>query len=94
MSERERERKRDINVREKHRLTVSRPRPDRESNLQPMYVPQLGIEPVTIFWLIGWYSNQLSHLTKAMPGANLTTVNTAVNMANFLFTCYRAFFQN
>ena len=31
---------------------------------QLRYVPWLGIEPIT-FWYMGWYPNQLSHLVRA-----------------------------
>ena len=33
--------------REKHQLVASHTRPDWGSNLQPKYVPQLGIKPAT-----------------------------------------------
>ena len=37
---------------------------DRESNLQPRYIPWLGIK-LTTFWCTGWSSNQLSHPARA-----------------------------
>ena len=42
------------------RLVASHACPDWGLNLQPRYVPWLGIEPAT-FWCMGWCSNQLSH---------------------------------
>ena len=38
---------RDIDVREKHQLVASHTFPVQELNLQPRYVPWLGIKPAT-----------------------------------------------
>ena len=57
----EREKGRNIDVREKHQLVASHTLPDWGLNPQPRHVPQLGIEPVN-FWCIWWSFNQLSHL--------------------------------
>ena len=50
---REKERERNINVRENHQLVASCMRPDQGWNLQPSYVPWPGIKPAT-FCFIGW----------------------------------------
>ena len=55
---REKERERNIDVREKHLLVASCIHPDQGVNLQPnpwpRHVSWLAIEP-TIFWSAGWY---------------------------------------
>ena len=56
--ERERERERD-------QLVASYMLPDWIWNVQPYFVPWLGIEPV-ICWCLRWYSNQLSHQAKGI----------------------------
>ena len=61
LSFRERERERE---REKHRSVASHICPNWELNLQPRYVPWLGIEPTT-FWCMGWHSNQPSNPARA-----------------------------
>ena len=45
--EREEGWERNTHVREKHQLVASRMSPDRASELQPRYLPWLGIEPTT-----------------------------------------------
>ena len=49
--ERGRKRKWHIHVREKHHSVASHMCPDRGSNLQPRYVPWLGIEPPAFWWV-------------------------------------------
>ena len=60
----ERERVRERSMRERnidwlpsHRFPGQRPNP------QPQYVPCVGIEPTT-FWFMGQYSNQLIHTSQ------------------------------
>ena len=48
----ERQRKRNIDVKEKHRSVASCMPSDQGSNSQPRYVPGPGIEPAT-FWFMG-----------------------------------------
>ena len=47
-------------MRNKQQLVASHICPDRVLNLQPKYVPCLGVKPPT-FWSMGRCSNQLSH---------------------------------
>ena len=55
-----RERKKNSNVREKQWLVASDSHPYWGSNLQPRYIPWLGIEPST-FWYVGQCSNKLNY---------------------------------
>ena len=57
----EREKERNINVREKYRLVASCTCPDWGSNSQPRYVPWPGIERATLWLRATLCSNQLSH---------------------------------
>ena len=58
--ERKRERKRNIDAREKYWLVASHMHPDRKLNPQHRHVPWPGTEPTT-FQIMGRCSNQLSH---------------------------------
>lgn len=44
--------------------SASHKHPNRGSDLQPMYVPRLGIEDTT-FWYMGQPSNQVKHPARA-----------------------------
>ena len=61
----ERERERNINVREKHRSVASHVHPNQGSTPQPRFVPWLEIEPST-FWCMGKRSNQLSYTSQGL----------------------------
>ena len=59
--ERERKRKRNTDVKKKYWFVASHTHPDWGANLQPRYVPLLGIEPPTF-----WYAAQWSTLAKVI----------------------------
>ena len=66
--ERGRDKDRNNDVREKHGSVASLT--CRGSNLQPWRVPWPGFEPTT-FWRMGWCSDQLSHLARAVYSFSL-----------------------
>ena len=61
---RQKEREREIDVREKHRLVVSGTCPNQGLNLQPRHVPWPGIEPVTLRF-VGWCPTNWATLARA-----------------------------
>lgn len=81
---REREKGQGKRKRKKHQLVAYHTYPDWGWNLQPSYMPWQGIEPTT-FWYMGWCSNQLKHLVRAL--AHFLKSFLVVVVAFFKLTC-------
>ena len=66
--ERERERNRNIHMREKHWPVSSHTCPNQGWNPQPRYVTWSGIELIELanFWSTGWHSIPLSHTARGL----------------------------
>ena len=61
--QRERDRERNIDVREEHWSVASHMHPNQRSNMQPWCVPSPGIKPAN-FWCTGWCFHHLGHLAR------------------------------
>ena len=61
---REKERERNINVWEIHRVVASHTPPIWGPGTQPRHVPWLGIKPAATFWFAGKVLNPLSHTSQ------------------------------
>ena len=66
---RDKERERNIDVREKHQLVVSLTLPDQGPNVQPRHVPWPGIKPVT-FLYAGWCPTNWATPVRAVVSCN------------------------
>ena len=86
---RERERKKNTDVRDKHRSIASSTHPDRGLNPQPRHMPWPGITPAT-FWCTGQHCNKLSHPVRATDSTFIlswyTVIQYVKNITVYLVT--------
>ena len=89
-SDGERERKKkNTDVRDKHRSVASSTHPDRGLNPQPRHMPWPGITPAT-FWCTGQHCNKLSHPVRATDSTFIlswyTVIQYVKNITVYLVT--------
>ena len=89
-SDGERERKKkNTDVRDKHRSVASSTHPDRGLNPQPRHMPWPGITPAT-FWCTGQHCNKLGHPVRATDSTFIlswyTVIQYVKNITVYLVT--------